>query len=86
MEPPAVIEGGEPISRAEIAYIEASQVERNGDKCGVIVNSELDTEKHKQLGDLLKEFSDVFAFDPKRPAVTNKIVHFINIGMNAPPR
>ena len=49
------------------------------------INPELTVDQQKQILDLLNEFSDVFAENPKKPALTNKGEHVIETLETARP-
>ena len=73
----AAVEGGDPLSRAEVACLEVYHCE---DVClaSTIVKSDLDFCQREQLNELLAEYSCVFAENPKKPAITSMTKHRID--------
>ena len=73
----AAVEGGDPLSRAEVACLDVSHCE---DVClaSTIVKSDLDFCQREKLDELLVEYSCVFAENPKKPAITSMTKHRIN--------
>ena len=79
----ATIEGGEPISRANIAVLEdATDLEQKSPRN--IVNPDLPAEQKTALSNLLHTFEHVFAQNPKRPRLAKGVTHCIDTG-SAPP-
>ena len=87
MSSEATITGGQALSRAElvtgtnrIPHKPGAAVTRDGWD----VNRDLDSQQECRIKELLEEFRDVFAVDPKKPNVTTHAQHKIETG-NALP-
>ena len=79
----ATIEGGEPLSRAEVACVEVCNIEDEGG-APTSTNSNLDGYQRERLNALLTEYSCVFAENPKKPAITSLARHMIITGNYQP--
>lgn len=75
----AAVEGGDPLSRAEVAYFEVTYQE---DACSnsKSTKSTLDQCQREKLDEVLSEFSCVFAESLKKPAITSTSKHRIDTG------
>ena len=76
------VKGGEPLSRATAALLEANMPNDGSDHD--IVNPALESDQREQLIRLVNQYRDVFADNPKKPAVTNKTKHTIDTGNSRP--
>ena len=74
-ESQATIEGGEPLSRAEVACVEVCNIEDEGSQTSTNIN--LDRYQRERLNALLTEYSSVFAENSKKPAITSLTRHMI---------
>ena len=82
-ESQATIEGGEPLSRAEVACLEVCNIEDEGG-APTSTNINLDRYQRERLNALLTEYSSVFAENPKKPAITSLTRHMIITGNSQP--
>ena len=48
------------------------------------INSELDYKQHQAILNILMEYSDVFAVNPKSPKITHMVEHIIETGRSRP--
>ena len=80
----AAIEGGEPLSRATIGLLEVNLTEEASYKHPFLINTSLSNSHKEKINRLLNQYQDVFAINPKKPAVTNKIKHKIDTRNSQP--
>ena len=80
----AAIEGGEPLSRATIGLLEVNLTEEASYKHPFLINTSLRNSHKEKINRLLNQYQDVFAINPKKPAVTNKIKHKIDTRNSQP--
>ena len=78
----ATIEGGERISRASIAVLDATDLEQKSPRN--LVNPDLSAEQKTALSNLVHTFEHVFAQNPKHPRLARGVTHCIDTGSGPP--